>query len=56
MFSRAPIPWSRDAFAVTRGTLPDSLPALRHVGLYAYRVDFLQRYPTLAAAAIEQHE
>ena len=56
LFSRAPIPWSRDAFAVTRGTLPDSLPALRHVGLYAYRVDFLQRYPTLAPAALEQHE
>jgi 3-deoxy-manno-octulosonate cytidylyltransferase (CMP-KDO synthetase) len=56
LFSRAPIPWSRDAFALALDTLPASLPALRHVGLYAYRVAFLRRYPTLAPAAIEQHE
>ena len=56
LFSRAPIPWSRDAFAASRDHLPAGLPALRHVGLYAYRVDFLRRYPTLAPAAIEQHE
>jgi 3-deoxy-manno-octulosonate cytidylyltransferase (CMP-KDO synthetase) len=56
LFSRAPIPWSRDAFAASRDALPPGLPALRHVGLYAYRVDFLRRYPGLAPAAIEQHE
>lgn len=56
LFSRAPIPWSRDAFGVRRDTLPADLPALRHVGLYAYRAGFLRRYPTLPRTAIEQHE
>jgi 3-deoxy-manno-octulosonate cytidylyltransferase (CMP-KDO synthetase) len=55
-FSRAPIPWSRDAFAAGRDTLPAGLPALRHVGLYAYRAAFLLRFPTLARPAIEEHE
>jgi len=55
-FSRAPIPWARDAFASDRTRLPPGLPALRHVGLYAYRVSFLQRFPTLPRAAIEEFE
>lgn len=55
-FSRAPIPWSRDAFAATRDTLPPMLPARRHVGLYAYRVDFLQRFPRLEPDALEAAE
>ncbi|MFN9028996.1 MAG: 3-deoxy-manno-octulosonate cytidylyltransferase [Betaproteobacteria bacterium] len=56
LFSRAPIPWSRDGFAAGRDALPDTLPALRHVGLYAYRTGFLRRYPTLPRAPIEEHE
>ena len=56
MFSRAPIPWSRDAFAASRAELPADLPGWRHVGLYAYRAGFLTRFPTLAHAAIEHHE
>ncbi len=56
LFSRAPIPWSRDAFATDRSALPDGLPAWRHVGLYAYRAGFLRAYPTLPRAAIESHE
>ncbi|HOX87984.1 MAG TPA: 3-deoxy-manno-octulosonate cytidylyltransferase [Burkholderiaceae bacterium] len=55
-FSRAPLPWARDAFATARDVLPAGLPALRHVGLYAYRVDFLLRFPTLARAPIEEAE
>jgi 3-deoxy-manno-octulosonate cytidylyltransferase (CMP-KDO synthetase) len=55
-FSRAPIPWSRDGFAARRDLLPAALPARRHVGLYAYRVAFLQRFPQLAADALEQQE
>jgi 3-deoxy-manno-octulosonate cytidylyltransferase (CMP-KDO synthetase) len=55
-FSRAPIPWSRDAFASTRNELPSTLPAWRHIGLYAYRASFLSRYPTLPKPAIEEHE
>jgi len=55
-FSRAPIPWSRDAFAAGRTALPPGLGALRHVGLYAYRAAFLFRYPNLPQPAIEEHE
>jgi 3-deoxy-manno-octulosonate cytidylyltransferase (CMP-KDO synthetase) len=56
LFSRAPIPWSRDAFAGGRGCLPAGLPAWRHVGLYAYRAGFLRRFPALSRAPIEEHE
>jgi 3-deoxy-manno-octulosonate cytidylyltransferase (CMP-KDO synthetase) len=55
-FSRAPIPWSRDAFAAHRDRLPPGLPARRHIGLYAYRAGFLRRFPALPAAPLEQHE
>lgn len=55
-FSRAPIPWSRDAFAASRDRLPAGLPARRHIGLYAYRAGFLRRFPQLPPAALEQHE
>lgn len=56
LFSRAPIPWSRDAFARSRDRLPDEFPARRHIGLYAYRAGFLRRYPELGTAPIETHE
>ena len=56
MFSRASIPWARDAFAATRARLPTDLPAWRHVGLYAYRASFLARFPMLPRPAIEEHE
>jgi len=55
-FSRAPIPWSRDAFASDRDRLPPGLPARRHVGLYAYRAGFLRRFPQLPPTPLEQHE
>ena len=56
-FSRAPIPWARDAFStgVIR-TLPRALPALRHLGIYAYRCSFLRAYARLKPVAIEQFE
>jgi 3-deoxy-manno-octulosonate cytidylyltransferase (CMP-KDO synthetase) len=54
-FSRAPIPWWRDGFANGIQTLPQPAP-LRHIGIYAYRVGFLQRFPTLQAAHIETGE
>jgi len=56
LFSRAPVPWSRDAFAAGRDALPAGLPAWRHVGLYAYRAGFLRAYPQLPRAPIEVHE
>jgi 3-deoxy-manno-octulosonate cytidylyltransferase (CMP-KDO synthetase) len=55
-FSRAPIPWARDAFALDRTTLPADLTVLRHVGLYAYRVAFLERFPDLERAPLEAFE
>ncbi len=55
-FSRATIPWARDAFAATRETVPAGLPLYRHYGLYAYRVSFLRVFPALAPAPIERFE
>lgn len=55
-FSRATIPWARDAFAADRGNLPVGLPLYRHYGLYAYRVGYLQAFPVLVPAAIERFE
>ncbi len=55
-FSRAPIPWHRDGFAVQQENLPADFIVRRHIGLYAYRVSFLQRYGQLAPAPIEQWE
>jgi len=55
-FSRATIPWARDAFAGGATDIPDGLPLYRHYGLYAYRVAFLRVFPTLAPAPIERFE
>jgi len=55
-FSRAPIPFARDDFADGISFLPAGLPALRHIGIYAYRAEFLARYSDLACAPIEQAE
>ncbi|RQP22903.1 3-deoxy-manno-octulosonate cytidylyltransferase [Piscinibacter terrae] len=54
-FSRAPIPWWRDGYAQGIAQLSQPLP-LRHVGLYAYQVGFLKRFPTLAASPLEAVE
>jgi 3-deoxy-manno-octulosonate cytidylyltransferase (CMP-KDO synthetase) len=55
-FSRAPIPFARDAFAAGLDVLPADLPAYRHLGIYAYRAGFLRAYARLAPAAIERQE
>lgn len=55
-FSRAPIPWPRDAFAARRDTLPDGLSPERHIGLYAYRAAFLRRYRDLELSPLEKFE
>lgn len=55
-FSRATIPWARDAFFRERHTVPEGLPIYRHIGLYAYRCAFLRSYPQLDAPAIERFE
>jgi 3-deoxy-manno-octulosonate cytidylyltransferase (CMP-KDO synthetase) len=55
-FSRAPIPYARDAFAETRGKLPPDFPALRHIGIYAYRVGYLRRFSGLSQTPAERFE
>lgn len=55
-FSRAPIPWARDAFAILPENIPAGLPVYRHIGIYAYRASFLKIYNQLQPAAIEQFE
>ena len=55
-FSRATIPWHRDAFAKSRDALPLGYAPLRHIGLYAYGNAFLQSYPGLAQSPLEQIE
>lgn len=55
-FSRAPIPYARDAFAKDMQTIPRGLPVYRHLGLYAYRAAFLREFTRLEAPAIERFE
>lgn len=57
-FSRAPMPWARDAFAQGRDQLPPEALSLylRHLGIYAYRVGFLHDYVSWPPALIEQVE
>ena len=55
-FSRAPIPWHRDAFARDRITLPTGHTWLRHIGLYAYRVAQLRAFAAMAPGTLEQIE
>ena len=55
-FSRAPIPWARDG--ATRGLASQTQfgGALRHLGLYAYRVGALKRLTALPPSALETAE
>jgi 3-deoxy-manno-octulosonate cytidylyltransferase (CMP-KDO synthetase) len=55
-FSRATIPWHRDAFAASKDALPAGYAPLRHVGLYAYSNAFLQAYPALESSPLETIE
>ncbi|HEY1607674.1 MAG TPA: 3-deoxy-manno-octulosonate cytidylyltransferase [Paraburkholderia sp.] len=65
-FSRAPIPWARDAWQApwSAGSVelaqmpvpPGPATVYRHIGLYAYRAKFLRGYPALAQSPIEHTE
>ena len=55
-FSRAPIPWIRDGASAGLGSQTEFAGALRHVGLYAYRVGTLARITRLAPSPLEQRE
>jgi len=56
-FSRAPMPWNRDAFADGRPEkLPEGALFRRHIGLYAYKVGFLHDYVRWPASPLETCE
>ncbi|MGZ0079596.1 3-deoxy-manno-octulosonate cytidylyltransferase [Methylomonas sp. YC3] len=52
-FSRAAIPWNRATFPDKHDPASSSLPHLRHIGMYAYTVGFLQRYCSWSASPLE---
>jgi len=55
-FSRAPVPWARDALARSRTSVPDDIEVWRHIGIYAYRADFLKAFARLPATPLERAE
>jgi 3-deoxy-manno-octulosonate cytidylyltransferase (CMP-KDO synthetase) len=55
-FSRAPIPWDRDGFARQGKQVSGKMPYYRHIGLYAYSVDFLKRYCQWQPSVLEAVE
>lgn len=55
-FSRAPIPYNRDGFADFDDAWVESAPAYRHLGLYAYRAEFLSAFCGLKPGKLEAIE
>ncbi|WP_089138630.1 3-deoxy-manno-octulosonate cytidylyltransferase [Vibrio rumoiensis] len=53
-FSRASIPWDRDAWASDNKTIRN--PLMRHIGIYAYRAGFINTYINWQPSALEQIE
>lgn len=54
-FSRAPIPWWRDAPELAQPASGPGAP-LRHIGIYGYRAGFLRRFPQLSLSPLEAVE
>ena len=54
-FSRAPIPWWRDAPVAGQPAAGADTP-LRHIGIYGYRAGFLRRFPQLPVSPLERLE
>lgn len=54
-FSRAPVPWPRDAFAQDRARMPAG-EWWRHIGIYGYRADFLRTFAAMPPGRLEQVE
>lgn len=55
-FSRAPLPWARDEFAANREQLPTDVPYRRHIGIYAYRTQFLHDFVAWGPCWLENTE
>ncbi len=54
-FSRAAIPWNREEF-MRENISACSATYFRHIGMYAYRVNFLQRYVQWETSVLEKVE
>lgn len=52
-FSRAPIPWNRATFPDQHDFAAAVLPHLRHIGMYAYTVGFLNQYCRWPSSPLE---
>jgi len=55
-FSRAVVPWDREAFAVTTEELPEQAVHFRQLGIYAYRTGFLEQYVRQDPCGLERME
>lgn len=55
-FSRAFVPWPRDAQAAAVDVAPSDGPWYRHIGIYGYRTSFLHQFVQWPAAPIEALE
>lgn len=55
-FSRAPIPWTRDGASSGLASQARFDGALRHLGIYAYRVGVLRRLAELSPSILERRE
>ncbi|WP_298578571.1 3-deoxy-manno-octulosonate cytidylyltransferase [uncultured Luteimonas sp.] len=54
-FSRAPVPWHRDAFS-REGDVTVAGEWLRHIGIYAYHAGFLRRFSKMPPGRLERIE
>jgi 3-deoxy-manno-octulosonate cytidylyltransferase (CMP-KDO synthetase) len=55
-FSRAAIPWPREHFASASSEMPTTGRWNRHIGIYAYRTEFLHQFVAWPPAPLEQLE
>merc|ERR1711879_93420 len=55
-FSRASIPWDRDGYRDQPGVRTDKMPVYRHIGMYGYRVSFLNEYTRMEPCPLETTE
>jgi 3-deoxy-manno-octulosonate cytidylyltransferase (CMP-KDO synthetase) len=55
-FSRAAVPFPRDAFSRGTDEMPEQGAWYRHIGIYAYRTSFLHRFVTWPTSPQEQLE
>ena len=55
-FSRSPMPYARDRAGAVDDTWVMANPCHRHLGLYAYKADLLERFAKLPPGRLEQIE